>query len=37
MVSGRYDYSIEVARNIYSTIKDDAEAIDVCQANIKRY
>ena len=37
MVSGRYDYSIEVARKIYSTIKDDAEAINVCQASIKCY
>lgn len=37
MVSGRYDYSIEVAKNIYSKIKDDAEAIDICQASINRY
>lgn len=37
MISGRYDYSIEVARSIYAVIKDDDEAIDICQANIKRY
>lgn len=37
MVTGRYDYSIEIARNIYRQIKNDAEAIEVCVRNIEDY
>ena len=37
MITGRYDYSIEVARRIYTTIKDDAEAIEVCLKCIEKY
>lgn len=37
MISGRYDYSIEVARRIYSVIKDDTEAINVCLKCIEKY
>ena len=37
MISGRYDYSIETARRIYSVIKDDLEAINVCLKCIENY
>lgn len=37
MISGRYDYSIEIARRIYSVIKDDSEAINICLKCIENY
>ena len=37
MITGRYDYSIEVARRIYQAIIDDAEAINVCRMHIENY
>lgn len=37
MINKRFDYSIEVARRIYSIIKDDTQAIDVCLKCIDRY
>lgn len=37
MVSGKYDYSIEVAREIYKNISSDEEAIKVCCNEIEQY
>lgn len=37
MITGKYDYSIEVARRIYCGIKNDVEAIEVCKKNIEDY
>lgn len=37
MVGSRYDYSIEVARSIYNSIKTDADAMKECIDQIEKY